>query len=245
MNRDKFFIGGDWVDPAGTDTIEVISPHTEEVIGQRARGDDRRRRPRRRRRARGLRPRPVAADVAGRARRRHGRSSRRASRRATRRSPTLITEEMGSPISFSIMGQVFAADHGARLLHRPRPRVRVRGAPPGVLGPALVRREPVGVVGAHRAVERAAVRHHAEARPRRWRRARPSCSSPRRRRRSTRYLLAEVLAGGRAARGRRQHRRRPAARSASTSSRHPGVDKIAFTGSPPPGKRSPRCAASS
>ena len=38
--------------------------------------------------------------------------------------------------------------HGARLLHRAGPRVRVRGAPPGMLGPTLVRREPVGVVGA-------------------------------------------------------------------------------------------------
>ena len=25
MNRDKFFIGGDWVDPAGNDTLAVIS----------------------------------------------------------------------------------------------------------------------------------------------------------------------------------------------------------------------------
>ena len=28
------FIGGEWVDPAGTDTIDVISPHTEEVVGR-------------------------------------------------------------------------------------------------------------------------------------------------------------------------------------------------------------------
>jgi aldehyde dehydrogenase (NAD+) len=30
----RLFIGGDWVPPAGTDTIEVISPHSEEVIGR-------------------------------------------------------------------------------------------------------------------------------------------------------------------------------------------------------------------
>ena len=30
--QDKLFIGGDWVAPAGSDVIEVISPHTEEVI---------------------------------------------------------------------------------------------------------------------------------------------------------------------------------------------------------------------
>src|SRR5512143_2597622 len=34
VNRDKFFIGGDWVEPAGTDTLAVISPHTEEVIAK-------------------------------------------------------------------------------------------------------------------------------------------------------------------------------------------------------------------
>jgi aldehyde dehydrogenase (NAD+) len=32
--HDKLFIGGEWVDPAGTDVIEVISPHTEEVVGR-------------------------------------------------------------------------------------------------------------------------------------------------------------------------------------------------------------------
>ena len=30
--QDKLFIGGDWVAPSGSDVIEVISPHTEEVI---------------------------------------------------------------------------------------------------------------------------------------------------------------------------------------------------------------------
>jgi acyl-CoA reductase-like NAD-dependent aldehyde dehydrogenase len=30
----QLFIGGEWVPPAGTQTIEVISPHSEEVIGR-------------------------------------------------------------------------------------------------------------------------------------------------------------------------------------------------------------------
>ena len=34
MNRDKFFIGGEWVAPAGNDTLAVISPSTEEVIAK-------------------------------------------------------------------------------------------------------------------------------------------------------------------------------------------------------------------
>jgi aldehyde dehydrogenase (NAD+) len=32
--RDKLFIGGEWVDPAGDGTIEVINPTTEEVVGR-------------------------------------------------------------------------------------------------------------------------------------------------------------------------------------------------------------------
>ena len=32
--RDKFFIGGEWVDPAGSGTIDVIDSTTEEVIGR-------------------------------------------------------------------------------------------------------------------------------------------------------------------------------------------------------------------
>ncbi len=32
MNALKFYIGGEWVDPSHTETIEVINPATEEVI---------------------------------------------------------------------------------------------------------------------------------------------------------------------------------------------------------------------
>src|SRR5205814_10358950 len=30
----RLFIGGDWVEPAGTGTIDVISPHSEELVGR-------------------------------------------------------------------------------------------------------------------------------------------------------------------------------------------------------------------
>ncbi|HVJ98303.1 MAG TPA: aldehyde dehydrogenase family protein, partial [Acidimicrobiia bacterium] len=33
QKHDKLFIGGEWVAPASGNTIEVISPHTEEVVG--------------------------------------------------------------------------------------------------------------------------------------------------------------------------------------------------------------------
>ena len=32
--HDKLFIGGEWIDPAGTGTIDVISPHSEELVGR-------------------------------------------------------------------------------------------------------------------------------------------------------------------------------------------------------------------
>lgn len=32
--HDTLFIGGDWVAPAGTGIIDVVSPHTEEVVGR-------------------------------------------------------------------------------------------------------------------------------------------------------------------------------------------------------------------
>src|SRR3954466_7507040 len=31
--RDRLFIGGEWVEPAGSGTIDVVNPTTEEVIG--------------------------------------------------------------------------------------------------------------------------------------------------------------------------------------------------------------------
>jgi aldehyde dehydrogenase (NAD+) len=36
--RDKLFVGGEWIDPAGHDTIEVVNPTSEEVIGRIPRG---------------------------------------------------------------------------------------------------------------------------------------------------------------------------------------------------------------
>ncbi len=32
--RDKLYIGGEWVDPSGDGTIEVLNPSTEEVVGR-------------------------------------------------------------------------------------------------------------------------------------------------------------------------------------------------------------------
>ena len=100
-DHDKLYIGGEWTDPATSDRIEVISPHTEEVVGSV--------------------PEASVADVdkavavaretfdrgdwsaAPRRRTASPRCSGSATPtpRAWSTWPTIITEEMGSPISFS------------------------------------------------------------------------------------------------------------------------------------------------
>src|SRR5690242_13089027 len=32
--QERLYIGGEWVTPAGTGVLEVVSPHTEEVVGR-------------------------------------------------------------------------------------------------------------------------------------------------------------------------------------------------------------------
>jgi betaine-aldehyde dehydrogenase len=143
----RLFIGGEWAAPTTSATIDVISPHSEEVIARvaeareadvdravaaaRAAFDD------------GEWPRLPAAARADAMLRLLNLLQERSAELAT-----TITEEMGSPISFSNMGQVMAAnmvlDYFIRLT-REYPFEEVRD---GMLGPTLVRREPVGVAAA-------------------------------------------------------------------------------------------------
>ena len=106
--RDKLFIGGDWVKPEGKGVIEVISPHTEAVIGTvpdaspadidkaiaaaRAAFDD------------GPWPRMSPEERAEGIKRLSGALQSRAQDIAD-----VISNENGSPKSWSIMGQVFSA----------------------------------------------------------------------------------------------------------------------------------------
>ena len=145
--KDTLFIGGGWVRPARPETIDVVSPATEEVIGTVPDGS--------------------AADID------HGVA---AAREAFDRGPwprlraheradlmtalsgalqarsdeitTMITRENGSPISWSAIGQVLAStmvlDYYAGLATE----YLFEEERAGLFGPAIVRREPVGVVGA-------------------------------------------------------------------------------------------------
>ena len=145
--HDTLFIGGDWVAPAGTGTIDVISPHTEEIVGRVPDGT------------------PADMDRAVAAARQafdHGPWPRMtmAERAAVvARLAEIYAEppggdgrahhaEMGSPISFSQMAQApqplgmlqYYAELGTTFA--------VEEERPGMFGPVTVRREPVGVVAA-------------------------------------------------------------------------------------------------
>ncbi|HET9896461.1 MAG TPA: aldehyde dehydrogenase [Streptosporangiaceae bacterium] len=145
--HDRFYIGGRWVEPAGSATIDVVSPHTEEVIGRVPEGTaadmDRAVAAARDAFDNGpwpqLDPRDRAAAVA-----------RLADLYAARLGDfaEVITEEMGSPITFSQLAQApqphmmltYFAGLGATFTWEDER--------PGLFGPVTVRREPVGVVAA-------------------------------------------------------------------------------------------------
>ncbi|MEO8603938.1 MAG: aldehyde dehydrogenase [bacterium] len=147
QTNDRLFIGGEWVRPATSAMIDVISPHSEELVGRvpEAKEADVDRAVAAAREAfdRGPWPRLSGSERADVMTRLLMALQSRADTMAT-----TITTEMGSPIMFSNLGQVMAAhmilDTYANLA-RTFAFEEVR---PGMQGPALVRREPVGVVAA-------------------------------------------------------------------------------------------------
>ncbi len=147
QDRDTLWIGGEWVTPAGGERIEVISPHTEEVIATV--------------------PHASEADVdkavtaAGAALTDSPWAAMGPAERAdllaafmgtlTAKAEDLaqtITAENGSPLMFSHLGQVGATlmvlDYFTNLA-REFPFEEERQ---GMMAKVIVRREPVGVVGA-------------------------------------------------------------------------------------------------
>src|SRR5256714_10018210 len=145
---DKLFIGGEWIDPAGTATIDVISPHTEELVGRVPDGTE----------ADIDRAVAAARDAFD-----NGEWSRMAPAERAEvvqnfsnvyaaqmmDMAAVITEEMGSPITFSQLAQSPAPWMMLTAF------LQIAGEFPweerraGVLGgDVIVRHEPVGVVGA-------------------------------------------------------------------------------------------------
>ena len=144
--HDTLFIGGEWVKPAGTGVIEVISPHTEEPVGRVPKGTE-------------LdidRAVVTANDALA------GDWSRMAPEEridAVQRFADiyaagmmdlagLITEEMGSPITFSQLAQTPAPWMMLNTFLQVAREYPWEENRTGALGSVIVRREPVGVVGA-------------------------------------------------------------------------------------------------
>jgi aldehyde dehydrogenase (NAD+) len=144
---DRLFIGGEWVRPAGDDVLDVISPATEELVGRVPEGSkadvDAAVAAARAAFDQGPWPRMEAGERADAL----DRLSAAIDGRSEEFAQTISTE-MGAPIGFSRMGQVLAAtmavDYYAGLT-RDTAWEEVRA---GLMGPALVRRAPAGVVAA-------------------------------------------------------------------------------------------------
>ncbi|MFZ4584055.1 MAG: aldehyde dehydrogenase [Acidimicrobiia bacterium] len=144
----QLYIGGEWVDPAGSETIDVISPVSEELHGRTPDAT------------------PADVDRAVVAARRAFDESEWPFLPPSERAAVLrrfadrylagvdemaecITGEMGSPIAFSKMGQSAAAWALIDTYVRMADDFAWEEQRTGITGmPVTVRREPVGVVGA-------------------------------------------------------------------------------------------------
>jgi aldehyde dehydrogenase (NAD+) len=231
--RDTLYIGGEWVSPATANTIEVVSPTTEEVIArvpEASEADV----DRAVKAAEAALTGPYSqltpderADLIA-------RLSQAIQARSQEFADT-ITAEMGSPSSWSLMGQVLSStmvfDAWAELA-RTFPFEELR---PGALGPVLVRKEPVGVaagiipwnvplfivalkLGASLAAGAPMV-------------LKPSPETP-----LDSYILGEILDEIELPKG--MVSILPAGRGVGEYLvRHPGIDKVSFTGSTAAGRK--------
>ena len=144
---DKLFIDGEWADPAGSGTIDVVNPSTEEVVAavpDAVEADvDRAVAAARRAFDEGPWPRLSAAERADvMAAVSQGIQAR------MEEVATTISTENGSPISWSLMGQVLASTMVLDYYTGLARDFAFEETRQGMMGPVLVRREPVGVVGA-------------------------------------------------------------------------------------------------
>jgi aldehyde dehydrogenase (NAD+) len=231
----RLFIGGEWVEPAGTGTIDVISPHSEELVGRVPEGTaadidravavardafDNGQWPR-------LSPEERMAAV------------QRFSEVYAAHIPDMaavITEEMGSPISFSNLAQSPAPWMMLNTFLQVAAEYPWEERRQGVLGSdVIVRREPAGVVGAivpwnvpqfviMSKLAPALIAGCTIV-------VKPSPETP-----LDAFLMAELLDEAGIPKG--VVSVIPAGREVGEHLvRHPGVDKIAFTGSTAAGRR--------
>jgi len=142
---DKFFIGGEWVDPAGSDTLKVTSPTSEEVIGSvpvaTAADMDR---------AVAAAKAALAGEWSTWTQEQRADLIVRVSDGIKQRQDeftNLITDEVGAPYYFSMFGQVLAASMILDAFAAHTRAFAFEERRDGSLGgQIIVRREPVGVV---------------------------------------------------------------------------------------------------
>ena len=232
---DRLFIGGDWVAPEGTDTISVISPSTEEVVGRVPDGTE------------GDIDKAVAA---ARTAFDHGPWPRMTpAERAEILAKVaaqimaemddlaaIITQEMGSPISFAGLGQVLAPSMIFNYYADLATTYAFDEVRTGMLNPqVLVTKEPVGVVGAIAPWNVPLFIAAAKLAPSLAAGCtvvyKPAPETP-----FDAFRLAEIFADAGLPKGVLSVV--PAGREVSEHLvKHPGVDKISFTGSGVGGKR--------
>jgi aldehyde dehydrogenase (NAD+) len=144
---DKLFIGGEMVDPAGTQVIEVRSPATEELVGRVPDGTaadmDRAVAAARKAFDEGPWPRMTREERADALDRLANALSNRAEELAT-----VLTTEVGSPIAFSMAAGVSAAAMVLNYYTDLARRFVFDELRDGILGKTWVLREPAGVVAA-------------------------------------------------------------------------------------------------
>ncbi len=145
--REHIYVGGEFIASTGNQAIEVISPHTEKVIARVPDGTtadiDKAVAAAREAFDHGPWPQLTPTERAG--------YLTKLSQLIQSRMDDwagVISTEMGSPFSFSQMGQVFAStmvlDYYASLAET----FHFEEVRNGIMGPALVRREPLGVAAA-------------------------------------------------------------------------------------------------
>ncbi|MEU3374169.1 aldehyde dehydrogenase [Streptomyces sp. NPDC006711] len=236
----QLFIGGELTDPLGSGVIEVISPHTEEVIGRVPHAS------------------PADVDRAVAAARTAFESGPWARATPEERIEVVarikdailarheeiartISAQNGSPYSWSVLAQALGAMmvwDSAITVARQFPYEERRT---GALGPLLVRREPVGVVAAVVPWNVPQFVAAAKLAPALLTGCsvilKPSPETP-----LDAYILGEIAAGAGLPEGVLSIL--PADREVSEYLvGHPGVDKVAFTGSVAAGKRVMEVAA--
>ncbi|MEC4017762.1 aldehyde dehydrogenase [Streptomyces sp. H27-D2] len=234
IEHGKLFIGGELVDPAGAETIDVVSPHTEQVIGRvphASRADvDRAVAVAREAFDEGPWPRmPLDERIAVVTRIKDAILARH------EEIAKLISSQNGSPYSWSVLAQALGAmmvwDSAITVARDFVFEERRAGA----LGPLLVRREPVGVVAAVVPWNVPQFVAAAKLGPALLSGCsvvlKPSPETP-----LDSYLLAEIATGAGLPQGVLSIL--PADREVSEYLvGHPGVDKVSFTGSVAAGRR--------